>query len=111
MPDAITAAALQQRLKDEQLTVLDVRSRAEYERDGIDPVNGDSIHRHIEAIRAAPEDTIASIADRARYEPVVVACWQGSCSQAVAALLAEHGVDACYLGDGMATWPPDSLGE
>lgn len=101
MPDGIDAATLDTLISaGSGVTVLDVRSEEEVRNDPVDPGRGTMVQLHIDAIRDDPDRAVQAIKDIDGPEPVVVICWKGACSQDVAAILEDHGLDTYYLEDG-----------
>jgi glyoxylase-like metal-dependent hydrolase (beta-lactamase superfamily II)/rhodanese-related sulfurtransferase len=106
-PPSLSAAALQAKLDaGESLRLLDVRDRDEYEQWRL---RGESVTatqlpftRFLQAKVTGGVDDIVS--DVAGTGPITVVCGRGEASAFVAGLLAEHGVGAQNLSDGMEGW-------
>ena len=103
-PGTIAPKQLKERIDaGETVTLLDVRSRADYEEWHIEGEPVDSINVPHEAFQGETVDTtvLEAIPDD---REVVVLCAQGKASEFVAGRLLERGYDAVQLADGMDGW-------
>jgi glyoxylase-like metal-dependent hydrolase (beta-lactamase superfamily II) len=102
---AVSPADLHDHLRaGEQITLLDVRDRDEFDEWHIDGPTVESHHvPYIKFVQAQVKGGIADlVADLA--EPITVVCGRGEASAYVASLLAEAGIDARNLTGGMDEW-------
>ena len=104
---SVTAAALFERLKaGEPVRLVDVRDRDEFERWHID---GPSVTAtqvpFTKVLQAQVTGDVDGLLERIPGDgPVTAVCARGAASAFLAGLLADHGIDARNLADGMNGW-------
>ncbi len=100
-----SAEALAHRVEaGEELTVLDVRDRDEFETWHVDGESVDAVQvPHVKFVQAEVTGGVADLLDDPE-EPIVVVCGEGDASAYVADLLVEAGFDAANLAGGMEAW-------
>ncbi|WP_458206026.1 MBL fold metallo-hydrolase [Haladaptatus sp. NG-SE-30] len=108
MADALSARELYDRLqRGDQVTVLDVRNRDEFETWHIDAPKTVQTP-YAEFVSAKVRDEVPELAESLDLddggEPVVAVCPRGEASEQVAELLRAAGIDAMNLDDGMEGW-------
>ncbi|QLK25024.1 MBL fold metallo-hydrolase [Natrinema zhouii] len=102
---SIAPEALADRLRSgDELTVLDVRDRDEFERwhlegEGVDAVQIPHV-RFIQAQATGDVDELAADLE----EPILAVCGRGEASAHAVGLLREAGIDAANLAGGMDAW-------
>jgi len=102
---AVTPEALAERIAaGDDLTVLDVRDRDEFEAWHVDGPGVTAVQiPHVKFVGADATGGVPKlVADLA--EPIVVVCGEGDASAFVADLLDGHGFDAANLAGGMDAW-------
>ena len=102
---SITPDALADRLRSgDELTVLDVRDRDEFERWHLEGEGVTAVHiPHMKFIQAevtgGANDLVADLA-----EPILAVCGHGEASAHAVSLLRDAGIDARNLAGGMDAW-------
>ncbi|MFB1066416.1 MBL fold metallo-hydrolase [Natrinema sp. H-ect4] len=102
---SITPDALADRLRSgDELTVLDVRDRDEFERWHLEGEGVTAVHiPHMKFIQAevtgGADDLVADLA-----EPILAVCGHGEASAHAVSLLRDAGIDARNLAGGMDAW-------
>ncbi|MFB6071847.1 MAG: rhodanese-like domain-containing protein [Halobacterium sp.] len=102
---SVTPRELYDRIRDGDVSVLDVRDRDEFEAWHVDGPGVTAEHvPYVEFVSAGVNGDPAGLVPDALAEPVVVVCGVGEASGEVAADLRDAGVDAVNLEGGMAAW-------
>lgn len=113
----MTADELERRLAEGSVSLVDVRTRAEFEGTGgypCDPVQGHipgAVHLELEELLAVP-DPVAALRERGvdPGDPIVTYCHSGQRSEIAAARLRASGLDAENYAGSWHEWSRRGLG-
>lgn len=99
--DVIPPSELAEVAESGDLTVLDLRSEEEFEKNHISGKNIETVNVYFHSLR---EKGRSAIIDQIDTDKVVVVCWAGNCSTAIARMLEDEGFEAMSLEGGMQNW-------
>ncbi|MFB6216560.1 MAG: rhodanese-like domain-containing protein [Candidatus Aenigmatarchaeota archaeon] len=83
------------------VTVLDLRREDEFEENHISGKSIETVNVYFHSLK---DKGRRAILDKIDTEKVVVVCWTGKCSVAIARMLESEGFDAMSLEGGMQNW-------
>ncbi|MFB6145857.1 MAG: rhodanese-like domain-containing protein [Candidatus Nanohaloarchaea archaeon] len=99
--DVISPAELGEFVGSDKVTLLDLRREEEFEENHISGKNLEPVNVYFHSLKEKGREAVLDAIDT---EKVVVVCWNGVCSKAIARMLESEGFEAMSLRGGMDAW-------